>query len=520
MAVVVMFAALARGAHDLWSATLVHAVMLLGLAAVLIAAYRRPEGSGLRLPLLMPALALLAAAALSTAAAANRFDAIFALKDLTAALLAFLAGANAFRTDDDTDLLLMLIVPVLWIQAATMITQLASAGAFRGLVEAQGTLVNPNIQAAFAIFWVPPLVFRAMAARASGHHFYYFISGLAAALGGIVLAGSTWAMVCLGLALLGAFALRQNKPARIGSAALAAIALVALALWYKFTRSEAWTVTGVPPPAGSDRIRWWASALRMFLARPWLGVGLGGFPSAYPAFHTGPGQSTLFAHSLPLMVLAETGIAGGAAALAFILAWKRRAIPAIAARGPYVAGVMLFILSSLVNVGPEYLVNQLVLGLFLGIALATLPMPDVRPRLSVVVVAASVAVLALPLLAAPFLASRLIVDGKSLLALKDAAAARPLFESAIKLDSTSWEAYYGRALALWTNASATPDDRRAALSDMDRAIALNQLDGQLWWENGEMLKEAGKMDAARVTLARAAELRPADDRIKQELGGL
>src|SRR4051812_548020 len=111
MTVIVMFAALARGAHDLWSATLVHALMIVGLAAALISFFRRQDGAGIRLPLLGPALAVLAAATLSTTLAANRFDAIFALKDLSAALLAFFVGANAFRTDEDTDLLLTMMVP-------------------------------------------------------------------------------------------------------------------------------------------------------------------------------------------------------------------------------------------------------------------------------------------------------------------------------------------------------------------------------------------------------------------------
>lgn len=518
LAVVVTFAALARGAHDLWSATLVHAAMALGLASVLIVIYRRPAGPGLRLPLLPAAAALLAAAALSAAFAANRSDALFALKDLAAALLAFYAGANAFATDDDTDLLLTMMVPVLWVQAATMIIQLVSTGAFHGLVEARGTLVNPNIQAAFAIFWVPPLVFRVLAARARNHRLLYFASGLAASLAAIVLAGSTWAMVCLGVALLGVFALRQNRPARMWSLVVAAAAIVALVAWYKFTRSQAWTVTGVPPPAGSDRLRWWSAALQMFFAHPWLGVGLGGFPTAYPAFRAGPGQSTLFTHSLPLMVLAETGFLGAVAALAFIIGWKRRVLLALTERGPYVAGAMLFILSSLVNVGPEYLVNQLVLGLFLGISVATLPMPGVRPRLSVVILASGLAILALPMLAAPFMASRLVVDGKSLLAARDAATARQRFDSAVQLDSTSWEAYHGRSLALWGRDGATPKERQAALADMDRAIELNRLNGQLWWESAQMLREAGKMDAARVAISRAQALRPDDDRIKQELG--
>lgn len=495
VSLVVMFAALARGAHDLWSATIVHAALLGWLAAFLIVSYLRRSDDAVRLPLVVPAGGLLLAAAVSAVFAANRSDAIFAVKDLAAALIAFYAGANVFRTDEDADLLQMLIIPVLWVQAATMAIQFVSSGP--GMVEARGTLVNANIQAAFALFWVPPLGMRAARARRERQRFLYFSSGLIAAVAAIVLAGSTWALLCLGVAALAAVARRASRPGVARAVFAAGLALVAAALWFKLTKSEAWNVVGMPAPSGTDRLRWWASAVRMFLDHPWLGVGPGGYPSAYPAYKYGAGQSTLFAHSLPFMVLAELGLAGAAAALAFIGTWQRRAAPAFPQRGAFAAGALLFVIASLVNLGSEYLVNQVTLGLFLGMSVATVPAPAWRPRLSAAVVVSGLAVLALPFLVTPFLAGRFIVDGRALLAQGDRAAAQQRFIAAAELDPANWEAYHGLALARWPQTAAFPAEETAALSDMRRAWKLNRLNLTLARELAMMESEAAENERRR-----------------------
>jgi tetratricopeptide (TPR) repeat protein len=214
------------------------------------------------------------------------------------------------------------------------------------------------------------------------------------------------------------------------------------------------------------------------------------------------------------MVLAETGVAGGGAALAFLVAWRRRASPA---RRGFAAGAVLFMAACLANVGAEYLVNQITLGLFMGIAVAAAAAPRWRPRLSAAIVAGAGAVLLLPLLAAPFLASRMIVDGKDRLARSDAAGAFRLFDSAAGLDPTSWEAYDGRALSRWSNPAATDADRALAIDDVRQAVSLNRLDGTLWLEEGEMLRDVGRRDEARAALRKAAALRRNDPRIAEAL---
>ena len=53
----------------------------------------------------------------------------------------------------------------------------------------------------------------------------------------------------------------------------------------------------------SDRWAYWQSAVRMWLEKPWTGVGLGGFATAYPYFKAGAQMNTLFAHSFVLQLV-------------------------------------------------------------------------------------------------------------------------------------------------------------------------------------------------------------------------
>jgi len=72
------------------------------------------------------------------------------------------------------------------------------------------------------------------------------------------------------------------------------------------------------------RMTYWQGALGMIRARPWLGVGLSAFGSAYPRFMVVGGYPVQEAHNDPLQVLAETGVAGFVPFAAFwlILLWS------------------------------------------------------------------------------------------------------------------------------------------------------------------------------------------------------
>jgi O-antigen ligase len=78
-----------------------------------------------------------------------------------------------------------------------------------------------------------------------------------------------------------------------------------------------------------ERLGHWQAGAAMFSDHPWLGVGIGNYPAAYPAYARPHFYDALgHAHNIYLNFLAETGILGaGAFALFWLaalwLAWRR-----------------------------------------------------------------------------------------------------------------------------------------------------------------------------------------------------
>ncbi len=68
-----------------------------------------------------------------------------------------------------------------------------------------------------------------------------------------------------------------------------------------------------------ERLAHWQAAGEMARAHPWLGVGLGNYPTAYPAFRLLNWPNALgHAHSIYLNVLAETGVFG---LMTYVILW-------------------------------------------------------------------------------------------------------------------------------------------------------------------------------------------------------
>ena len=76
--------------------------------------------------------------------------------------------------------------------------------------------------------------------------------------------------------------------------------------------------------AATDRGGVWGDTLGMFLANPFLGVGLGAFETVYPIYGRGDGSFLIqFAHNDYLQILSDSGIVGGALAFWFIFVIAR-----------------------------------------------------------------------------------------------------------------------------------------------------------------------------------------------------
>ncbi len=84
-----------------------------------------------------------------------------------------------------------------------------------------------------------------------------------------------------------------------------------------------------------ERLAHWQAGWRMFEAHPWLGVGIGNYAAAYSAYQLPHWYAPLgHAHNVFINFLAETGILGAGAFLAFWLL-----VPVLAWRGAHARGV-------------------------------------------------------------------------------------------------------------------------------------------------------------------------------------
>ena len=448
VSILIIFAALARGAHDLWSATAVYfAVLVLSLAILFLSV--RAEGEPLRLPMAVPAVLVAAALGISFAQAANPADAFLGLMDGLCALLLFLVAANVFISEKPVDHFLLFLLPCLWIEFGVVIWQI-SAITER---EKMGTLVNGNLLCAFALPWALVFAGRVMEDwKKDRSHALAWASGAAAALGCLAFAQSSAAVIALlaGAALL---SLRYRESALLRPLFRRwpwfAAAIAAAVVWVvadKFTR--VYDPVLYPNRDTSNRFYWWKSAALMFRDHPWFGVGPGNFPAAYLAYKVGGKENTLFVHSAPLTWLAETGMVGFAAIASFFAAWIARARTGWrtgTVRLEFLPAVSAMVIFTSVSIGLEYQVNLMVLMVLMALTVAPVETFQVKPRPSVFIVALVGVLAAVPYVVSPFLASRSTVDGEAALQKKDLAGAEKSFFNAIRIDPRAWEPYAGLA---------------------------------------------------------------------------
>ena len=502
LAVVLSFAAIARGAHDLWAATAVH-VLILALTAVGLVLLTFVRGRlSLRLPFLGPIAVVAVAFTLSFQRAANPADAFLAWTDWGAAFLVLWLAANLFTSARAVDAFLaVMVLPLLW-QAgagiAAFVESSLAGGTLRNIPNVAGTLVNANLQAAFSLLWIPLFAARLQSPSAWRP---VWMAGLGAALLALVVSQSAWAVVCL----LGASPLLVGRagnrpPWSWKRAALVTLVFFGLVLGLKLL-ADPHLASGMS--SVWDRVRWWRTALAMFLDHPLTGVGLGNFPSAYLAYEAAPGLNTRFAHGLVPSLLSESGFLGAAAYASFVVLVFRRAVRSGAGRSarPFLISAALFLAFTAVHIGHEYLVNLLALHLMLGGVAAQLPSRGVRVRPVAAVLAAGLAVLAVPFLVSPFLAGRLVVAGREALNEGRLDAARKAFHAAADLDARAWEPHDGLALA-----ARAAEDPASVMAHTREAIERNRLNGGLWKRLAATAASLGRTEEAADYARRAERL--------------
>ncbi len=509
-----IFASLARAAHDLWAATFIHLFVLALVTAVLFSTCWRPRGPGFPSAFLLPAALMAAAFSLSYSGAVNPSESFHALMDWLAAIGLFLAALAILRSDEAVETFLPAIVPILWIQLAVNLYQ-QSFGDQPLFDQMPGTLVNPNVAAGFLLAWLPVLFDRAR--RAAPLTRWFWVSGLAANFLSFALVHSLWGWLCLiamtpfivGPRRILEWSRRHRRTSR---ALLAAVLLSASsAVVWKFSHTRDFSGNPVPRGETNERADWWASGLDMFADHPWLGIGVGNYPSALRAYKVGNGHNTLSAHSFPIELAAGTGVMGFLCVMGFFGWWLlrlRRDWPRLRERAPFALGLAALLVYSTMSLSLEYLANKVVCALFLGLLAAPGAKERVCPPRSAQIVLACLALFLVPALLAPWTASRNAVEGERRLRAGDAAGALSVFGAAAELDPNSFAAHRGLAKARYAEFAATGarEALDAAVFHQRETIRLNGLIGLFWWELGAYLEASGAKEEAVVALARARKL--------------
>lgn len=176
-----------------------------------------------------------------------------------------------------------------------------------------GTMVNPNILAGYLAMVIPATTGLILSSSSSTNqefiksHPFYLVGCLLVvaclfltkSLGGIV-------GVIFGISAILYFKYGKQIFIKFRYVFIATAVVVIVLLLFKFKELQVY-----------NRILWWWGALRMIYERPLIGVGLGGFETAYVKYKL-IGLNSLYAHNHFLQIGAEMGVIGLGAFLWFL----------------------------------------------------------------------------------------------------------------------------------------------------------------------------------------------------------
>lgn len=282
--------------------------------------------------------------------------------------------------------------------------------------------------------------------------------------------------------------LRRRFPTALAASALAVtVAAGALAVALGGSAPSAEQGPGrLFDASANNRLAWWGEALDIFAADPLAGAGAGTFEVARKRYRD-DAVSTVEPHSVPLQLLAGTGLAGLGLLLAFLAAAAvaaARALRLLEGRERAAAAALavlpaLWLLHSLVDYDWNFVAVTGPALFALGV-LAAAGRPRRRPAGSFAAAAlAAVALAAIGSLATPWLAERSVREVGAALDRRDTAAALDAADRARSLDPLALEPLLGRARA------------EEARRDFDAALATYRDAVRLQPENPESLLALG-----------------------------
>ncbi len=363
LAAVIWFAALTKGAHDLWAASCVFTgitalALLFCLGRVLD---RRP----MRFLLLGPVVCFLGALVLSRFHSYDSGTTLLNTWGWVYSFLSFYLYLNVIESEADIEKFYMLASLVTIPIALACLWQDWSYPHFSNVRDVAGTFTNSIALAGFALTFVPFVFERSLRDRR-----YQALSITLVII--LVLARSVWVYACLAIA---AFYFSRNtirnavRSHPVVTSILALLGILLIGAIIVIKNSMHYGSFG-----SLGRMEYWRTGWSMWRANPWMGVGLGAYATAFPYFKTSSVENSLFAHSFPIQFVAETGWAGLVALGVFIISAVRLRRKAVLPDRAIYASTLAAILGySLITIHMEYWLHQMLLLLLIGTLLYGVP---------------------------------------------------------------------------------------------------------------------------------------------------
>lgn len=532
LGILVLFAVLAHGAHDLWVATLIY-VTAAALAVALILKRCWPvTGPGVSWPMVIPTLLLVGTFGLSYLFSVNPSESFMGLMDWVSALLLLFVSFHVLKKDEPRNIFLGFVFIAVLAEFVMQVFLRIKISGWLINSETFGSLMNANVSAAFHLFFLPVFAERFFDHSQSSVVKKIGLGGAVLCLANILFSGSVSAYSVLLVAILVLLkpiwaSGSENKRRLIISAMSLAGVLILFLNWQKLAQLFGWP-GALFPTRTTGRWWWWKTGLLMWQAHPWSGVGIGNFSSAMLAFKGFSGDNTRFAHSFVVTLLSETGALGFGAVALFLFTWfsglHKNSLMKM--EKGIVIGVISFFIYTLVNIGIEVLVNLMVLGIFLGWAYEPRSWRLWKPKRIFCLIPVAAWIAALPSLVNPFLASQNVVYAEGLLnqnlsdektAEEHLANAVRSFSEALRLDSKSASAERGlaRALVLQAQGRQDPQLLYEGIEHQKKALQLNRYAGLLYWELGHYYQLGGNKNEAVQAFRRGVELH-SNNRVFQE----
>jgi O-antigen ligase len=459
LAACIWFSAFTSAAQDLWSASVVFGCLTILIPVLLIGHFRTRRT--IQLPFNVPVLFVLAIFAVSANSSYDIPTSRLECWMWFFTFIGFYLLLNSTQVSSQSDLFFDLssyvLVPLsifCVVQHQLESTDYFPISVFGKMIripyqEIHSNLVNSIVLSGFVLYWIPFLW------KKRNQSIVNWI--LLAAAGFILVLGRSWgAFIVLTLGFMYYFKDSIKtfyfKRKAIFTSSLLFFAMCAYIIFlFKFGKLH------VSSFSENDRFEWWLAALRMSVAHPLSGVGLGAYGTAYPYFHIrGTGSNS--AHNFPLQILAETGFLGLASILwlsftmgQYIKRFRISNAIQYYRRELFITTALAVFCYSLININLDYFLNRL---LFLLIFV-----PFIRPtqkdtlRLSprrIMCVVASLILLA-PLWLKPWVASTYYVEGTLNDKPSTSATAYRYYQDAVAIDDTCADGY--AALARYYKAS-------------------------------------------------------------------